>query len=221
MNIAFQFIKETNQQLYLDFLTKISKRLHPEGYIIFLTIDTGLNYSGNEITFEKINYSNFSELSDGILFLSYFWGTTDRPPRPLSITANSSLLEYITAQVPLDKIRIGMQVFGYDWELPYVEGTTKANAISFDSALLLASEMNAVIYFEETNLSAYFEYTDYHGHPHIVWFKDARSVDSGIKILKSYGINHIGIWNIMYYFNQMWLVIISQYQIVREENMLP
>jgi spore germination protein len=122
-------------------------------------------------------------------------------------------LDYIVAQVPLEKIRIALPTVAYDWQLPYIAGQTKANALNFSSALALAVQMNAIINYDETSLSAYFKYVDLSGNQHIVWFKDARSIDSSIKILQSYGIEGIGIWNIMYYFHQMWLVINTQYQI--------
>jgi spore germination protein len=147
------------------------------------------------------------------LFLSYDWGTIDRPPIQFSIITTSSLLDYIVSLVPLEKIGIGLPTLGYDWQLPYVAGQTKANALNFDSVLSLASQMNAVIKYDENTLSAFYEYVDNEDQQHIVWFKDARSIDSSLKILKSYGIKGIGIWNIMYYFSQMWLVINTQYQI--------
>jgi len=212
VNLAFQFINTTNQQLYLNFLTKVSNHLHLEGYLVFLTLNPGLTYNGSEVTFEKINYANFSDVSDGILFLSYDWGTIDRPPLQLSIVTTSSLLDYIVTQVPLYKIRIGLPILGYDWKLPYEPGQP-ANALNFDSVLTLASNMNAVISYDENTLSAFFEYVDNINQQHIVWFKDARSIDSSLKILQSYGINGIGIWNAMNFFSQMWLVINTQYQI--------
>jgi spore germination protein len=213
VNLAFQFINTINQQLYLDFLTNVTDSMHPLGYTVFITLNPGLDYSGNEVTFEKLNYTEFGKAADGILFLSYDWGTIERPPIQFSIVSTSSLLDYIVAQVPLDKIRIAMPTLGYDWKLPYVAGETKANALNFDSVLTLASEMNAVINYDENTLSAYFEYIDIIGNQHIVWFKDARSIDASLKILKSYGIEGIAVWNIMYFFAQMWLVINTQYQI--------
>jgi spore germination protein len=214
--LAFQLINTTNQQLYLNLLTKVYESLHPQGYSVFLTLNPGLVYTQNEISFEKLNYAQFSKVTDGILFLSYDWGTIERPPIQYSIITISALLDYIVAQVPLDKIRIGLPTLGYDWQLPYVAGRTKANALNFDSVLALAGQMDAVINYDEKSLSAYFEYTDSNNQQHIVWFKDARSIDSSLKILKSYGIKGIGIWNIMYYFAQLWLVINTQYEIEKE-----
>lgn len=219
VNLAFQFINTENQQLYKNFLTNVANRLYPEGYTVFITLNPGLNYDGNEVTFEKIDYSFFGNNSDGILFLSYDWGTIERPPIPYSIITTSALLDYLVAQVPLDKIRVVMPTIGYDWQLPYVPGQSKANALVYDSVLSLANQMDAVIQYDENTLSAFFEYADNDHFQHIVWFKDARSIDSSLQILQSYGINGIGIWNILYYFAPMWLVINTQYQIVKLANL--
>lgn len=219
-NLAFQLINVDNQQYYLDFLQRVTTRLHAEGYPLFLTINPGLYFNGTEVTFERINYSEFSRLSDGILFLSYDWGSIQRPPTQFSIVTTDSLLDYIISQVPLEKIRIELPTFGYDWRLPYVPNVSKANAMNYTSILALARETNAVIHYDETILSAYFEYTDLDSIQHIVWFKDARSIDSSLKILKDRGIQGVGIWNIMYYFNQLWLVINTQYKIEKLSRIL-
>jgi spore germination protein len=216
VNLAFQFINSTNQQLYLNFLINVSNRLHPEGYSVFLTLNPGLSYNGDQVTFEKINYVDFSNASDGILFLSYDWGSIDRPPTQISIVTTSTLLDYIVAQVPLDKIRIGVPTLGYDWRLPYIPGQSKANSLNYSSVLRLASQTNSVIQYDENTLTAYFEYIDPNMEQHIVLFKDARSIDSSLQILQSYGIKGIGIWNIMYYFAQLWNVINSQYEIIKQ-----
>ena len=214
INLAFQLVTAKNQQLYYKFLEKVWNMLHPLGYYVFLTMNPGIvkDDDGN-VTFEKINYTAFSELSDGILFLSYDLGFIKRPPNQFSIITTSALLDYIVLQVPRNKIAVALPTLGYDWKLPYIPGETKASALTFDSALSLARQVGARIKYDEETLSAYFEYIDNTNKNHIVYFKDARSIDSSLKILKSYGISAIGIWNIMYYFAQMWLVINTQYQI--------
>lgn len=213
VNLAFQIINETNQQLYLNYLIKVWNRLHSAGYLVYLTLNPNLNYTGEEVTFDRINYGDLSDFCDGILFLSYDWGFIDRPPIPFDIISTALLLDYIIEQVPRDKIRIVLPTLGYDWQLPYVAGITRARVLNFSSVLELARENNAIIRYEETSLSAYFEYVDIDNNQHIVWFKDARSIDSSLRILQSYGIEGIGIWNIMYYFAHMWLVINTQYEI--------
>lgn len=213
VNLAFQYINVLNQQYYLDFLTNVANVMHPAGYSVFITVNPGISFTGTELVFERINYEAFAKEADAILFLSYSWGTTQGPPLEYSMASLIPFLEYILTQIPLDKIRIALPTIAYDWQLPYVVGESSANALNYSSAISLALETNSVIRYDEASLSAYFEYVDLNGNQHIVWLKDARSIDSSIKILQSYGIEGIGIWNIMYYFHQLWLVINTQYQI--------
>lgn len=213
VNMAFQFINTSTQQYYLDFLTNVSNVLHPAGYSVYLTLNPGINFTGTELVFERINYEAFAEQCEGILFLSYSWGTTTSPPIEYSIASLLPFLEYILSQMPVEKIRIALPTIAYDWQLPYIVGESRANALNYSSAISLAVQTNSIIRYDEASLSAYFVYNDLLGKSHIVWLKDARSIDSSIKILRSYGIEDYGIWNIMYYFHQLWLVINTQYEI--------
>ena len=215
VNLAYQDINKSNQQLYINFLKRAWDSFHSEGFGVFLTLNPGLYYDGTEVTFEQLNLEEISEYCDGILFMSYDWGYIVRAPLQFSIVTTPSLLEYIVSQVPLSKIRIVLPTLGYDWKLPFVAGQSRANALNYDSVIELARQTGSTILYDENTLSAYFEYTGNNGQQHIVWFKDARSIDSAIKILQTYGIIGVGIWNIMYYFAQLWLVINTQYDIVK------
>lgn len=215
VNLAFQFVNVNNQQLYLDLLARVRAKLQPEGYTVFLTINPGVKYQGNEFTFERLNYGEFAANSDGILILSYDWASIYRPPIQYPITLITSFLDYLVAQVPLNKIRMGLATIGYDWPLPYIEGVTRARSLNFESVMELARQTNATIQYDEVSQSAYFEYVTNEGINHIVWFKDARSIAFSLDLFQSYGITRIGIWNILCYFAQMWTVISSQYQITK------
>jgi spore germination protein len=117
-----------------------------------------------------------------------------------------------------DKIRIGMPVLGYDWALPYIAGSSTANAISLISALNLANESNSIINFDEVSQTPYFEYNQQElstSIEHIVWFIDARSVNSILSLISEYRLSGKGFWSIMKYYPQMWLVINSQFNIVK------
>lgn len=85
-----------------------------------------------------------------------------------------------------------------------------------DAAIALAVQTGSIILFEENSKAAFFEYyTPVSGieMEHSVWFSDARTIDALIKLIPEFGIAGTGIWNIMHYFAQMWLVINSQYNI--------
>lgn len=217
LNISLANLNQENRVAYENFISRISARLRAEGYVIFVTITPRIVLNASEITIEGIGYEGLGELVDGILMLSYGWGSfagPPSPPTPESLTRQ--LIENAITFINVEKLNIGISVIGYDWQQPYVIGKTRANALTTDAAINLAIQTGSIIYFDEDAQAPYFQYTTTEENKvinHTVWFSDARTIDALIKLIPEFGIQGSGIWNIMNYFTQMWLVINSQYNI--------
>jgi spore germination protein len=84
-------------------------------------------------------------------------------------------------------------------------------AISYDSAIELAYDNNAVVEYDEITNTAYFQFIL--NDEYMVRFYDARSIDRFVKLVPDYGLHCATIWNIMNWFPQTWMVINSQYDI--------
>ncbi|MFT4143562.1 MAG: LysM peptidoglycan-binding domain-containing protein [Mobilitalea sp.] len=221
VNITYQFINMDNIEYYNNLTIKLYARLHYAGYLVYITLPHNKVIIDREVTFERFDYSVIGRYSDGITIMNYNWGYSYGPPAPVSsITDLKEVLNYVLTQVPPEKIDLGIPIIGYDWELPYIIGVTKARSLTIISAVNLASEFQAVILFDEASQTPYFEYIDTRdGIPirHIVWFVDARSINSLMNLVDEYMLKGSGIWNIMYFYAQMWLVINSQNEIATLE----
>lgn len=220
LNISIVDLNYENTEAHIRFLTRLSARLKEEGFILVITISPRIIISTNTITFEALNYEIFGQLADYLMILSYAWGAFAGPPAPPTPAYLSRyLLENAVNKTPPEKIYTGISIIGYDWQIPYILGISKANSLTTDAAIELAVQTESTILFEENSQAAYFEYysSSYDNHiehiEHIVWFSDARTIDSLIKLIPEFGIEGAGIWNIMHFFAQMWLVINSQYHI--------
>ena len=217
LNVPFRYINEDTRQVYDNYIKKLTSRLNDEGFPVFITLTPLIVYDENEITFDKINYSGIGQFANGIMVLSYNWGYSFGPPAAVtSVFIATNFLDYAVTMIPPEKIYVGLPIIGYDWQLPYEIGVSRANSISTDSAIALAYEVGATIEYDETSQAPFFRYVDNSfGVPkqHIVWFKDARSINAIVNLVPDYGFQGIGIWNIMNFFPQMWLVINSQYEI--------
>ena len=222
LNISLANLTQMNREDYENFITKLSLRLKAEGYKLFLTLTPRIIVNSSEISFEQIDYTGFGRVADYIQILSYGWGSQSGPPAAVtSAYLTDLLLQDAVTMVPPKKIFAGISVIGYNWQEPYVLGMTRANSLTNDAAIELAVQTESTIEFEESAQAPYFEYMardEGRMVRHIVWFSDARSIDSLVGFVPKYGIQGAGIWNIMSYFTQMWLVINSQYQI---EKVLP
>nr|WP_325258498.1 glycosyl hydrolase family 18 protein [uncultured Oscillibacter sp.] len=147
-------------------------------------------------------------------FSSYEWGYTYGPPMAVAPLPNvRAVLDYAITEIPAEKIFLGVPNYGYDWPLPFVQGTTKAQSISNQRAIELAVQYGVAIEYDETAQSPFFHYTDAAGGVHEVWFEDARSMDAKLRLVAEYGFRGAGFWNLMRPFSQTWLVLDALYDI--------
>jgi spore germination protein len=221
VNFIFNYLNEDNQSFYLKFTQRIANRIRQEG-LFFLTINYDIPQVNNEIVLQKINYSEFSEYANGLVFLEFVWGTNYGPPEPVCNMYHIEILvEYlIESQVPADKIIMGKPIIGYEWRLPYIPGKTIANSLTLYSAYNLAYDYSSVIEFDEESQTPYFYYDEIliAGYSqHIVWFLDARSINALDTLIVNAGLNGGAIWNMMIYYPQLWVIIYSQYEIIKIE----
>ena len=108
---------------------------------------------------------------------------------------------------------MGMPNYGYDWPLPFQQGSTRAQSISNVQAVALARQYGAEISFDETAQSPWFRYWDENGQEHEVWFEDARSMQQKLLLAANNGLRGVGYWNLDRPYPQNWLVLNAMYNI--------
>ncbi|MGB8451326.1 MAG: LysM peptidoglycan-binding domain-containing protein [Anaerocolumna sp.] len=220
INILYNYMTQPNKEIYESFTAKILTSLRNEGYLFFVTINSNTNFDDSNSPNDTVDYSLLSQSVNNISFLNLIWGTNGKFPSPvISIDAIGQFINKIVTNISPDLISMGLPVIGYDWELPYIAGRTKANALTINSALSLASDYEAVIQFDEPSQTPYFLYNLYsYDTPiqHIVRFIDARTIDSLTNLISEYKLDGVDIWNIMVFYEQMWLIINSQYKIEKK-----
>lgn len=222
LNIFLKYLRSETKNLVEEYIRKLSNRLKAEGYRLILSITPQIDINGTEVIYNTIDYSTFSELADGILFLSYDWSYSLGPPgsnAPINIV--KGILDKVTKSIPSDKLFFGFPVIGYDWLLPYIPGHTTGNAITNDLAIELAALANAEIQYSEIAEAPYFYYTNELNEFHIVWFKDARSIDANSDLVPDYDLQGLSIWNVMRFFAQMWFILNTKFKIDKVESANP
>lgn len=217
VNLSAQFITEENQNLFYTHTRKLSEMLRQEGYQLHITFNPRIETVNKEVSFEIINYEDFANLVDTMIFLQYKWGISSSPPAPVISLSNLSIfLDYEKSLISNEQIYTGIPLLGYIWELPYMSGLSDSNSITVDNAINLAREVGAVIQFDEVSQTPYFTIADINTSiQYVVWFVNAITVDSFLKLILEKGIYGTGVWNIMTYFAQLWLVMNSQYEIIK------
>ena len=121
------------------------------------------------------------------------------------------VLEYAVTEIPSQKIFMGMPNYGYDWNIPFVEGTA-ATTVSNTGAVDLARRVGSFIQYNEVQQSPYFNYWT-NNQQHEVWFDDARSVEARLKFVNDFNLGGVSYWTINRYFPQNWLVLNAMFNV--------
>ncbi len=216
LNIDFQYIHPSNRERFVDFIKRITRELNEKGYQVYITITPSSFEVETGILYQGVDYKGLGEAANGVVLLSYAWGFSyGLPIGILPFVTVRKLIDYAAAQIPNNKITMGIPVIGYIWQLPYIEGETMANAISHENAVELAAEVGATIQYDEVSQTSFFHFVNI--YEYMVLFKDARGIEGMLNLMDEYKFSGMAAWNIMSFFAQMWLIINAKYNINKIE----
>ncbi|NLP33809.1 MAG: LysM peptidoglycan-binding domain-containing protein [Clostridiales bacterium] len=212
LTIDFPYISPTDREGYVAFVDNMTQRLNAEGYIVNITLSPSTFEVESGFLYRGFDYASLGQVTDGTMLLSYEWGFTYGPPislMPLDLI--NDLIEYAVTQIPPNKTYIGIPSVGYLWRIPYIEGT-RAAAMSYLSAIRLAEQVGATIQFDEFSQTAFYQYVE-NVNEYFVRFKDSRSINVRLDLVPKYGFAGFGVWNIVFYFPQLWLLVNNKFGI--------
>lgn len=138
------------------------------------------------------------------------------PPQATSPINNMrTVLQYGVSVIDKNKILMGIPNYAYDWPLPFVKGTTAAESISNQNAVVRAVKYGVNIQYDETAASPFYNYTDEQGVAHVVWFDDVRSMNAKVRLINEFSLHGGGVWQIMNFFPGLWMVVNSLFNVIK------
>ena len=146
----------------------------------------------------------------------YEWGNHTSPPMAVApLPQVRRVVEYALTEFYPNQLYLGIPNYGYDWTLPYQEGS-RAKSLSNVEAVQLAWNRRTAIRYDEQAQAPWFRYVDDRGTEHEVWFEDARSIQAKLNLAFDFGLYGVGYWNLDRPFPQNWLVLNAMAQIRSE-----
>ncbi|MDF2844964.1 MAG: glycoside hydrolase family 18 [Herbinix sp.] len=207
LDIDFEFVLPEDKAAFLSFITAVNTRLDAEGFITLVALAPKTSGTMTGLLYEAHDYPTIGAVADIVLLMTYEWGYTYSSPMPTApINSMRRVLQYGTSVIDPDKALMGVANYAYDWPLPYVKGTTRAQSLSNQEAIRRAAQYNAVILFDELTQSPHYFYTNEEGIQHVVWFDDVRSMNAKLRLIPEFGLRGGGVWQIMNFFPGLWMV---------------
>lgn len=210
IDIDFEYILAEDRDFFTAFVNRAVQIMHPYGFEVSVALAPKTSADQKGLLYEGKDYAALGAAADEVLLMTYEWGYKYGPPMavaPLNMVRR--VVDYAITEIEPSKINLGIANYGYDWPLPFVQGETEARTIGNVEAVQIAIRYGAEIQFDETAQSPYFNYTDEEGTEHVVWYEDVRSLEQKYQLLDDYGLNGIGVWQVMRWYRAMWLLFAS------------
>lgn len=207
VDVDFEYILPEDREPYAAFVGNLRTVMNENGYQVSVALAPKTSAEQPGLLYEGMDYRRLGESADWVFLMTYEWGYTYGPPMAVApINKVKQVLDYAVQEISPEKIMMGIPNYGYDWELPYVRGTTKARLIGNVEAVRIAAENGAEIQFDEIAESPWFRY-ERDGIVHEVWFEDVRSMEAKLRLASEYGFRGVGYWNLMRPFRANWLLV--------------
>lgn len=213
VDIDFEFIKGEDGEGFANFVRRLREEMNEQGYIVTVALAPKTSANQPGLLYEGMNYAALGEAANSALLMTYEWGYTYGPPLPVApLNKVEEVVDFGVSQIDPSRLDLGMANYGYDWTLPFVKGTSRAQAIGNREAVEIAYLNNATIEYDEVAQSPYFNYVR-DGVEHIVWFEDVRSILAKLDLLKRKNLRGLGYWQLMRYFRPNWLLVNALFDI--------
>ncbi len=213
VDIDFEYIRPEDRIPFADFVADVRNLLSPYGYHVSVALAPKTSDTQAGLLYEGKDYGLLGEAADSVLLMTYEWGYTYGPPMAVApLDKVRQVVEYAVTRITPSKIDLGIPNYGYDWTLPFVQGSSRATTVSNQEAVRIAIEAGVPIQFDEVAMTPFFRY-EKSGQQHEVWFEDVRSYREKFSLLPTYGLRGMGYWQIMRFFRPNWLLLENTFQI--------
>lgn len=215
VEMDFEYVRPEDRVGYADFVREVRMAMNEEGYTVSVTLPAKTSANQRGLLYEGTDYGLLGEAADRVLLMTYEWGYTYSEPMSVApLPEIRRVLDYAVAEIAPKKISLGIPNYGYDWQLPYRRGLTRARSVGNVEAVRLAESHNALIRYDEMIQSPCCHYVS-ESTLHEVWFEDVRSIQAKFDLVKEYGLRGVGYWNLMRPFLANWLLLSQNFYILR------
>jgi cellulose synthase/poly-beta-1,6-N-acetylglucosamine synthase-like glycosyltransferase/peptidoglycan/xylan/chitin deacetylase (PgdA/CDA1 family)/spore germination protein YaaH len=185
ISVDFEEVPAKSHRQLVSFVEELSRVFHAAGLEVSQSVP---------LDDPAFDYRDLARADDFLILMAYdeHWG--DGAPGPVASQGWFARgLARRFAELPANRLVIGIGNYGYDW----TEGATESAAeLSFQDAIRAAQESDAVVSLDPASLNPGFSYTDENGRPHRVWYLDAVTAFNELVETRRYSPRALALWRL-------------------------
>lgn len=202
VNLDLEKAAPEDRPLYSRFIQRWSSMFKQENYLVTTDVPAKSSSDPHDVWKGAIDYQVIGQAVDEVIVMTYEEHWPGSPPGCVaSIPWVTRMLNYALANIPRQKIYMGIPLYGYDWP-----ERGRAHAVSYHQAMEVARRYGSPIQWDAWQHCSYFHYES-GGVRHTVYFEDPRSLKDKLDLALSKGIRGVAIWEMNISYPQAWDMI--------------
>ncbi len=183
INIDFEELIETHNEVLTNFQKDLYTRMHAEGLLV----------SQDVMPFnEDYEYQSLGKYNDYLFLMAYDEHDSDSKPGPISSQRwIEAAVDQMAKKVPSNKIVLCMAAYGYDW-IKGGQGTD----LTYQQALTVARESEGIVKYDNDTYNLYYSYYDENDKQHEVHFTDAATNFNTLRFATEYPLAGTALWRL-------------------------
>ncbi|MDK2823667.1 MAG: hypothetical protein PWP71_1585 [Clostridia bacterium] len=191
INIDLENLTYEDRHLLTRFAATLRNKLKSQGRTVSIAVgavDRPLT-SGWKSAYDL---SNLSQAVDYIIVMAYDQHWRNSGPGPIAaLDWVKSQLDYMTTQIPKDKLVLGVPFYGRVWT-----NNQNGDGIWYTDIIKAVQENNAELQWHDEYQVPFTKYIKADGNTKEIWFENARSIREKIRLVSTYGLKGAAAWRL-------------------------
>jgi spore germination protein YaaH len=185
-----------DRDVYTSFVTELAKRLHAMDKLLTVAVSAK---SADDPDHPRSGFFDYAALDDSVDTVFVMdWGihwSTSLPGPQSDLTWATKVADYIASLGAKDHYVLGTMLYGMDW--PDGGGPDhEATARVYGELMEHLTAMGAQSVYDEDADEWHATYTDADGVKHDVWYPDATTIATRVRLAHDRGLAGVGFWRI-------------------------
>ena len=214
LDVDFEYVPAAVRENLSCFLAKARAWMHDEGFLLTSAVPPKIADDQKGLLFEGFDFWAQGKYNDYVTLMTYDFSHQGGPPGAVApINEVRRSVTFAMSRMPKSKMLMGIPNYGYDWKIPWQEGTS-ATVVNNPGAVAIAVRQGANIEFDENAQTPWFRYTEANGQVHEIWFEDARSINAKLELARELGIAGVSYWTVNLPFAANWTLLEGMFRVM-------
>ncbi len=199
VNIDFEFIPPADAPYFTQFLRELKAALGQDKTLSVAVFAR----TGEENWPVAYQYKEIGKIVDRVVVMAYDYSYADSAPGPVApLWWVKDVKDYMMANIPREKILLGLPTYGYNW-------TAGGKAVTVTAPKLAAIQSKYQVKggFDAASMSPYYNYTDENGRQHTIWLENQASLNEKFNVATADRLGGIAFWRIGNGFDDLYQVL--------------